>query len=407
MLVVLSDLHFTDGTLGEEANIPARAFEYLADDLRALIENERSEVKDVDVLLLGDIFDVLRSDCWSGDLMPWAEPGEPLEKRVGETLEEVRALNGPALDVIKNLKSSLGLPPEKVRLHYVPGNHDRTVNLFASTRGAAAEALGLDAGQDPFAVEYRSPEYGLLARHGQEFDTLNWGGDHASAGLGDAVVVKLINDFPVNLAEALDPNDARSGPILEKIRELDHVRPLWAIPRWLQGVLAGIDDHRLRDTVLDAWKRSVDGFLKEDFVRSFTGGWNPFRAMRWVPVLLRSPWGLFEKVLNWTWVRRLVGGNDAKFARTAAQEEALNDGIDFVAYGHTHHARQIPLDVRGGRRLVYFNTGTWRRTVRPAEHDPGKGREFIAWQVMSYLVFYRPEENRGYRYEMWEGMRGR
>jgi hypothetical protein len=78
-------------------------------------------------------------------------------------------------------------------------------------------------------------------------------------------------------------------------------------------------------------------------------------------------------------------------------------------YGHTHVARQVALDVRAGKPLMYFNSGTWRRVVCPAELGAGSdaaSRPFASWQVMSYLLFYRPEENRGYRFETWQGTRG-
>ena len=100
---------------------------------------------------------------------------------------------------------------------------------------------------------------------------------------------------------------------------------------------------------------------------------------------------------------------DHKYTLRACGETTpgKEENVGIVAYGHTHIARQIPLDVAKGRRKVYFNTGTWRKMVRPVEHDPEGNREFIPWQVMSYVILYKKDENRGYRYEMWSGMRGK
>ena len=63
-----------------------------------------------------------------------------------------------------------------------------------------------------------------------------------------------------------------------------------------------------------------------------------------------------------------------------------------------------------GRRQIYFNTGTWRKFINPVQYDRDPGREFIPWQVMTYVIFYKDGECHrpecSYRYEMWQGMRG-
>jgi UDP-2,3-diacylglucosamine pyrophosphatase LpxH len=420
MLVILSDLHFSDATVSAEENVPARAFDYLAADLRGIVANRdasgarRNAIEDLEVLLLGDVFDVLRSARWRGEVMPWSRPGPELEARVGEILEGICTANAGAFSRLRGLTESVGLPAGRVRLRYVAGNHDRTVNLFASTRRRAIQTLGLDPAEydpaEPLPTEHRSREYNVIARHGQQFDALNWGGDFAAAGLGEAVVLGLINGFPKNLRAALGQSGPRDREVLQRIEELDHVRPLWAIPRWVRGVVEEIGDPELRARVQGAWRRSVGEFLASSLVRELTGGFRPWKPLWWLKLLLRTPWGLAERVLQRTWARRLLDRNNREFVKLAAADRETLSGtggpVDLVVYGHTHIPRQVPLDVRGRRRLVYFNTGTWRKTVRPAEHGSRGDRDFIPWQVMSYLVLYRRGENRDYRYEMWQGMRG-
>jgi UDP-2,3-diacylglucosamine pyrophosphatase LpxH len=421
MLVILSDLHFTDETVSADENVPTRAFEYLADDLRGIIENSdengarRNAIEDVEVLLLGDVFDMLRSARWKGEVMPWSPPGPELEERVGEIMDGVCEVNAGAFATLRGLKESLGLAPEKVKLRYVAGNHDRTVNLFASTRRRAVEALGLDGGEydpeKPFPTAHRSREYNVIARHGNQFDALNWGGEFTEAGLGEAVVVKLINGFPENLRAKLEGAGSRAEEVLQRIAEIDHVRPLWAVPRWVRGVVEEIGEGELRAAVEGAWSESVAEFLESSLVRERTGGFCPWRPLWWLRVLLKAPWGAAERVLHWAWARRLLDKNNREFVEIAAEDREVAGGtggpVDLVVYGHTHIPRQVPLDVRDRRRLVYFNSGTWRKTVRPAEHGSRDDRDFIPWEVMSYLVLYRAGENRGYRFEMWQGMRGK
>ena len=61
-------------------------------------------------------------------------------------------------------------------------------------------------------------------------------------------------------------------------------------------------------------------------------------------------------------------------------------------YGHTHFARQIPVEVIGEppteRYRVYFNTGTWRPTHRMLQGGDG----FASWKEITYALVYRPGE---------------
>ena len=448
MLVILSDLHFSDGSLAREAaggagsapasegwNIPARAFRYLADDLRAIIENPNINVREVRLVLLGDVFDLLRSAEWrKPGPSPWDAPSGELEARAGAILRGVSAENDLAFSEIRDLKEMLGLLAERVHVHYIPGNHDRLVNLFASTRRIAAETLGLEPGaqppEAPFAHEYRSDEYGVFARHGQEFDGLNWAGSYEAAGLGEAVVVRLFNEFPARARRRLDPADPETAPLLERLEELDHVRPLWAVPRWFQGVLVAATKESTRRALSEAWAETAAAFAADPFVRGKMSPWNPLAAANLAARLVRTPWGLAERLCRLKPLRWLVDDSDAKYARAAAAEtrnqpfdaaqgRAFGPGTrnqepgtrNCVVYGHTHVGRQVALDVRAGMPLMYFNSGTWRRVVCPAELGRYAGsaadaRPFASWQVMDYLLLYRPEENRGYRFETWQGTRG-
>ncbi|MBI3398311.1 MAG: hypothetical protein HY026_03645 [Deltaproteobacteria bacterium] len=63
MLVVISDLHFVDETAGKH-NLPYGVFEdVFLSDVAALVKDKK-EIKEVKILLLGDIVDLLRSEQW-------------------------------------------------------------------------------------------------------------------------------------------------------------------------------------------------------------------------------------------------------------------------------------------------------------------------------------------------------
>src|SRR5579883_3617205 len=62
MLVIISDLHLSDGT-AISTQVDARAFRLLLHDVYALARGHRH----IDLVLLGDVFDLLRSERWFRD----------------------------------------------------------------------------------------------------------------------------------------------------------------------------------------------------------------------------------------------------------------------------------------------------------------------------------------------------
>ena len=99
------------------------------------------------------------------------------------------------------------------------------------------------------------------------------------------------------------------------------------------------------------------------------------------------------------WWNRVAGDSADSFFAHAAREKAIEDrDARFVVYGHTHHHEIVPLDVvpGNGRRgaQVYFNTGTWRRVHRLARSSRS-GRAFVAYDVMTYLAFFKDDERHG------------
>ena len=62
MLVFISDLHFVDGSAGTH-NIKPKAFDYFFEDLNEIIADPTNNaIKEVKIVFLGDIFDLLRTD---------------------------------------------------------------------------------------------------------------------------------------------------------------------------------------------------------------------------------------------------------------------------------------------------------------------------------------------------------
>lgn len=51
---------------------------------------------------------------------------------------------------------------------------------------------------------------------------------------------------------------------------------------------------------------------------------------------------------------------------------------------------------------MYFNTGTWR-PVHQIGHDLGGRPSFLAYDAMSYVVFFPTDDKLGHNYEWWTG----
>src|SRR5208337_3271385 len=88
MLVIVSDLHFTDGTSGE--TVRSGAFKLFRDALSDLAygaswraNGKYRPVEDLHLILLGDVLDVIRSTQWlqvkgvPSGVRPWHDPQNP------------------------------------------------------------------------------------------------------------------------------------------------------------------------------------------------------------------------------------------------------------------------------------------------------------------------------------------
>src|ERR1700712_4777038 len=104
MLVIISDLHLTDGTSGEIISDSAfRLFKNRISDMAydaswRCDENNveyYKPVEQIDILLLGDILDMIRSEEWNNvleNIMPWTK------ERQNEFFENVEKITSRILE---------------------------------------------------------------------------------------------------------------------------------------------------------------------------------------------------------------------------------------------------------------------------------------------------------------------
>jgi len=446
MLVIISDLHLTDGTSGE--TIEQGAFFLLRERLFSLAYDASwrapgvyRPIDRIDLILLGDILDVIRSSYWCSappHVRPWGRPEDPAFISAVEKINaEILKHNQKSLGVIKSLSNCITIPAADTKqmpvaekedfsggnrvtvpvfVHYLVGNHDWFYHLpgaaFDRIRAAASDTLGLanpagpfphDPGEYPQLLEiYR--DHKVWARHGDIFDSDNFDGDRNTSSLGDAIVVELLNRFPAVVREKLG---TRLPPAcLEGLKEIDNVRPLVVIPTWIDSLLRRTCSKDQAKAVKDIWNGLANDFLEIDFVKQHKA------ALKFG---LKVSTGVSIATLSRAllWLKAKFGiGNEKPFYQNALSEKAYKEGrAHFVVYGHTHHHEIVVLKAANAKAglpfdQVYINSGTWRAVHEMAAGDP-KAEEFAGYKVMTYLVFYRDDERVGREFESWSGALGK
>src|SRR5579863_8679901 len=159
MLIIISDLHLTDGSSETVHQGTLRVFR---ERLRSLAyaaswraDGKYKPIENLTVVLLGDIVDILRSSQWLRDendkevtVRPWSDPRHPEFVNKIETIVEtaiarnsvffamMRELHGtsiatlpPATDngrpaLVNGSEGEFDRVPVPVRIYYMTGNHD-------------------------------------------------------------------------------------------------------------------------------------------------------------------------------------------------------------------------------------------------------------------------------------------
>ncbi len=428
MLVFISDLHFADGTAGEH-NIPPEAFGYFFDDLISIAREPKYAIKEVKLVLLGDIFDLLRTWNWFGypvDERPWGAKEKEAALRVhAETIFDAiveNPVNARSLQIIRDRWAQIQerFPPPRSEFICFAGNHDRLLNQFPSLRKKVHLHLPLShSPEERFPHARKFEDYGVFARHGHEFDSYNYEGgpgygpeDYLQIPIGDPITTELVAKLPFEIKNRLDVvaglPQAEKDKIVRNFQEIDNVRPFAAVIEWL---LYQVREKPawLTELIEDAVDQVITDFNRLRFVQEWYARhdkWlDPFDVADQVQIALYilEKFKVFslEKLFSLASRAKEMHFKD-KLLEAAPDEEALRDpGCRYVVYGHTHEPLVTPIRVRGNREQMYLNTGTWRARYQKAVRD----NSFISWKNMTYVIFYRPDERPGRRadFETWTG----
>ncbi|MFW6114776.1 MAG: hypothetical protein ACOC6E_00605 [Thermodesulfobacteriota bacterium] len=454
MLVAISDIHFVDGTAGEH-NLPFSAFDsvFLSDIASRVIKKRAKEVK---LLLLGDIVDLIRSTRWfdvGPEHRPWGVNGLediPFPKENSITEKQCHKILGRVVKrslvreeppsslpkdtiLFKNWKTFKLLREFEERLArrcgkripvqiiYVPGNHDRLCNLYPSLRDALRDMLGLtaaagdmdgDSGKEWwYPYQYRDEDHGVYAMHGHQHDVWNFGGGndrsrhgHLQVPIGDVFTTEFAVKIPWALDSLRKKYPELTKEVVESAKDIDNVRPLSSVMEWIYYRMKKEDRGTIREALSEVFDRIIKDLLDNSLVTQWR---SPHTHIDEVFRLASKRW------LSWL-PKGLLDALDAEdllslvMGRTGSPDDPENDPytaaayhediwrhnreIQFILYGHTHVPVQRAIDGQNGHEVFYINTGTWRTRIYKTI-GLDRAPDFVDLKQMAYTVVYRKDED--------------
>jgi len=431
VIIVMSDLHLADSSIlaiGERKynhNLPPEVYSTYFNEISEFIR--RDNIKDIDLVLAGDIFEITRSALWLKDhLRPYAHndqvtEGSDLERRIIEILDAIAADQrvSATLEIFRNLANQLGRP---VRIHYIPGNHDRLLNASRQIRNRTRSFLGMEPSELPFDNQYLFQSDGetrVLIRHGHEYDSANFGVDmsrwleiptligkgfYDRPSFGDIVTVEIAAKLPILFKDYYTEErileDHQLTVLYQRLFDFDNVRPSNALINFLFST-PGL-------TMKEVWRLIEPVFLKllDDLAFApeisrqmiLFSGLTGFSAGSLKAFLKTRLWrrGLpfwMVKTLLTPVSRRVKIGDQTDIILKEACLLDPTSPVRCIVSGHTHNPLVQLIKVDKGIETYYINTGTFRNAITSTPSLQGFGRLRSKARV---LIFAHGEQNPEY-----------
>ena len=426
MMVLVSDLHLTDERTAR--NVNPEAFKLFGSEVAATATKRGA--KETIVVLLGDIIDLVRSDFWlreniPPDERPWGGELDPhtgmnvnsaaVERQFHIILDAI--LRSPAAQQLITTLAELQRTCPHFTVHYVVGNHDRVLWNFPSLQSVIRNAIPQISS---FTYRVEADEYGVIARHGHEWD-LNCHGwefrnkvllprenvsrfsseSYQIMGIGEAVTAELMSGLIFHAAQLGTPPS-----ILEQLKDVNNLRPMLHVFEWLDWI-GSAESRAEQKRLYQALRLALDGLLGCSLAKL----WDHMRTdllvsadlmdrLQQARLLVLGPdFGSF---------RGRVGGLkrlERMFPFLFKEEDILREGarseevfrnprpgssIQRVVYGHTHRARHDYFHGnQDGTVQMYVNTGTYL----PLITETADGESFASSIQMVYVYLYRTDED--------------
>lgn len=435
MLIAISDLHFLDHTAGVNP-FPGGAFDMFWDDMAWYLAR-RPWVRSLTLVLLGDTFDLLRTNGWHQDGQgqsvaledrPWGARGlalqaqaakDPMTPLPGVMFERAEAILQGVISAAQAQLTAFRQGVERIRqtvpdtqVAYVLGNHDRLLNLNPRLRRLARQALGMPPSDELFPQALSFDDYAVYATHGHQWDPYSYGAslpdgsqDLGVVPIGDAITTELFSRIPLL---ARDKAQAVSPPIppeeieamLAGLLQMDNVRPMAACVEWLHAQAQGLPQFQgpIEDAVHQAFAQFNQTPFVRDWFRQHVGPtWKGVKTAlmdAFFQALQRFSFNNMSALLNTlSSLLQDFAANDPRPQAAAQLAAQQPEDTKYVLMGHTHEPTQSALAVSGPllgvqKPQVYLNTGTWR----PRQHKCLEHGDFIQWKELTYVVVFQQGE---------------
>jgi len=434
VIIVMSDLHFAESSslsIGEQHynhNLPPEVYRAFFSEILEFIHTDN--IREIDLVLAGDIFEITRSALWLKDsLRPYAHndqvtEGSALESRVSEILDAIAAdpRVSATLDLFRNLSVQLRRP---VRVHYIPGNHDRLLNASRRIRNRTRSFLGMDPSDLPFEHQYLHQANGdteILIRHGHEYDAANFGADvrkwlviptiidksfYDRPSFGDIVTTEVAAKLPILFKdyyteEGILQNQDLSM-LFQRLIDFDNVRPSNALINFLFST-PGLSMKQVWRLIEPVFVKMLDDLaLAPEIGRQMIafGGMAGFSAASLKAILKTRLW---RRGLPFWMIKTLLAPVSRRSkiedqSDIILKEECLseeNSRVRGIVSGHTHNPLVQLMKVEKGIETYHINTGTFRNviTATPDLRDFGRLRS-----KARVLIFEQGERNPEYNRE--------
>jgi UDP-2,3-diacylglucosamine pyrophosphatase LpxH len=426
MMVLVSDLHLTDERTA--TNVNPEAFKLFAGEVAATAKKRGA--KETVLVLLGDILDLVRSDYWlrqgiPPEERPWGGELEPatgmnrnreaIERQFSAILDDI--LRSPTALELKAALAELERTCPALSVRYVVGNHDRVLWNFPALQAAVREAMPQISGFD-FSVV--SEDYGVVARHGHEWDVNCHGWEFRNRvllphenvarfspeayrvmAIGEAVTAELMGGLIYHATQLGTP-----PAIVKQLKDVNNLRPMLHVFEWLDWIGAP-EARENQQRLYEALRQALDGLLRCSLARR----WDRMRTDLLVSadlidrlqqarsLVLGPNFGSFRgRVEGLKRLERTVPFlfREEDILREGARSEEVFRGpgsrgtIQRVVYGHTHRARHDYFHGnQDGTVQMYVNTGTYLPLITEADD----GESFASSIQMVYVYLYRMDED--------------
>lgn len=434
MIIVMSDLHFADSSflsIGEQHfnhNLPPEVYRAFFNEIGEFIRHDN--IKDIDLVLAGDIFEITRSALWLKDsLRPYAHndqvtEGSALEARISEIMDAIATDQrvSATLDLFRNLSTQLRRP---VRIHYIPGNHDRLLNASQRVRNRTRSFLGIEPSDLAFDNQYLHQANGetkLLIRHGHEYDPANFGVDvskwlviptlidksfYDRPSFGDIVTSEIAAKLPILFKQYYTEEsileDEDLSVMFQRLIDFDNVRPANALINFLFST-PGLTMREVWRLIEPVFVKMLDDLALAPEIRRQMiafGGLAGFSSAS-LKALLKTrlwrrglPFCMVKTLLAPISRRSKIGDQSNIILKEECLREA-NSAIRCIVSGHTHNPLVQLMKVEKGVETYYINSGTFRNviTTTPSLRDFGRLRS-----KARVLIFKHGEHNPEYNRE--------